>query len=99
MVKILILNILEEIFLTNSSCGVCGKTSMDSLEIVCKTKINKNNPKIKSSLITEIPNILRQNQSEFSKTGGIHASGLFDAKWKTFGYQRGCWYDITLQIK
>jgi len=73
---------LRRNFLTNSSCGVCGKTSMDSLEIICKTKINKDNPKIKSSLITEVPNILRQNQSEFSKTGGIHASALFNTDGK-----------------
>jgi len=73
---------LRRNFLTNSSCGVCGKTSMDSLEIICKTKINKNNPKIKSSLITEIPNLLRQSQSEFSKTGGIHASALFNTDGK-----------------
>ena len=70
---------LRRNFLTNSSCGVCGKTSMDSLEIICKTKINKESPKIKSSLITEVPNILRQKQSEFSKTGGIHASALFNS--------------------
>ena len=69
---------LRRNFLTNSSCGVCGKTSMDSLEIICKNKLNKNNPKIKSSLITKIPNLLRQSQSEFSKTGGIHASALFN---------------------
>jgi len=69
---------LRRNFLTNSSCGVCGKTSMDSLEIICKTKINKDNPKVKSTLITKIPNLLRQNQSEFSKTGGIHASALFN---------------------
>jgi FdhD protein len=73
---------LRRNFLTNSSCGVCGKTSMDSLEIICKTKINKGSPKVKSSLITEIPNILRQNQSEFSKTGGIHASALFNSNGK-----------------
>ncbi|MDC0205255.1 formate dehydrogenase accessory sulfurtransferase FdhD [Pelagibacteraceae bacterium] len=73
---------LRRNFLTNSSCGVCGKTSMDSLEIICKTKINKDNPKVKSSLITEIPNILRQSQSEFSKTGGIHASALFNTDGK-----------------
>jgi len=69
---------LRRNFLTNSSCGVCGKASMDSLEIICKTKINKDNPKIKSSLVTAIPNLLKQSQSEFSKTGGIHASALFD---------------------
>ena len=73
---------LRRNFLTNSSCGVCGKTSMDSLEIICKTKINVNSPKVKSSLITKIPNLLMQNQSEFSKTGGIHASALFDINGK-----------------
>jgi len=69
---------LRRNFLTNSSCGVCGKTSMDSLEIICKKKINKNIPKIKKSLITKIPDLLRKSQSEFSKTGGIHASALFN---------------------
>jgi len=73
---------LRRNFLTNSSCGVCGKTSIDSLEVVCKTKINKDVPKIKNELITKIPDLLRQNQSEFSKTGGIHASGLFDKNGK-----------------
>ena len=69
---------LRRNFLTNSSCGICGKTSMDSLEIICKKKINKNIPKIKKSLITKIPDLLRKSQSEFSKTGGIHASALFN---------------------
>ena len=73
---------LRRNFLTNSSCGVCGKTSMDSLEIICKTKINKNVPKIKKSLINKIPDLLRQSQSEFSKTGGIHASALFNKEGK-----------------
>jgi FdhD protein len=73
---------LRRNFLTNSSCGICGKASMDSLEIICKTKINKDNPKIKNSLITRIPNLLKQKQSEFSKTGGIHASALFDQNGK-----------------
>jgi FdhD protein len=66
-------------FLTNSSCGVCGKTSLESLEIIKKDKIIKSIPKIHHEIIMKSPNILRQNQSEFSKTGGIHASGLFNA--------------------
>ena len=73
---------LRRNFLTNSSCGVCGKTSMDSLEIVCKTKINKDTPRVENSLITKIPDLMRQSQSEFSKTGGIHASALFNKKGK-----------------
>jgi FdhD protein len=67
-------------FLTNSSCGVCGKTSLDSLEIIKKDKIVKNIPKINHEVIMKSPFKLRQNQSEFAKTGGIHASGLFDKK-------------------
>ncbi len=64
-------------FLTNSSCGVCGKTSLDSLEIIKEDKVIKAIPKIPHEVIMKSPNMLRQNQSEFSKTGGIHASGLF----------------------
>jgi len=67
-------------FLTNSSCGVCGKTSLDSLEIIKKDKILRSVPKINHEIIMKSPSMLRQNQSEFAKTGGIHASGLFDKK-------------------
>ena len=67
-------------FLTNSSCGVCGKSSLDALEIIKKDKILKSNPKISKEVLMSSPKKLRQNQSEFSKTGGIHASGLFTAQ-------------------
>ena len=67
-------------FLTNSSCGVCGKTSLDSLEIIKKDKILRSVPKINHEIIMKSPLMLKQNQSEFEKTGGIHASGLFDKK-------------------
>ena len=67
-------------FLTNSSCGVCGKSSLDALEIIKKDKILESNPKISKEVLMSSPNKLRQNQSEFSKTGGIHASGLFTAQ-------------------
>ena len=69
-------------FLTNSSCGVCGKSSLDALEIVKKDKTYPNEPKISKKVIISSPDILKTNQSEFSKTGGIHASGLFDSKGK-----------------
>jgi FdhD protein len=64
-------------FLTNSSCGVCGKSSLDALEIIKKDKTSSVEPQISKEVIIESPNILKNNQSEFSKTGGIHASGLF----------------------
>ena len=66
-------------FLTNSSCGVCGKSSLDSLEIIKKTKTPKSNPKLSKEIIINSPSILKKNQSEFAKTGGIHASGLFSS--------------------
>ncbi len=67
-------------FITNSSCGVCGKTSLDTVEIIKKEKLNKNLPKIKKEIIMKSPNLLMSEQSEFSKTGGIHASSLIDNK-------------------
>jgi len=69
-------------FLTNSSCGVCGKSSLDALEIIKKEKPSLSEPKINKNIIIQSPDILRNNQSEFSKTGGIHASGLFDRNGK-----------------
>lgn len=66
-------------FLTNSSCGVCGKSSLDALEIIKKDKTPKSNPKLSKEIIINSPTILRKNQSEFAKTGGIHASGLFSS--------------------
>ena len=64
-------------FLTNSSCGVCGKSSLDALEIIKTKKPSLTEPKISKKVVLQSPYILRDNQSEFSKTGGIHASGLF----------------------
>jgi len=69
-------------FLTNSSCGVCGKSSLDALEIIKTTKTNASEPKILKDVIIQSPDSLRQGQSEFSKTGGIHASGLFNSDGK-----------------
>jgi FdhD protein len=69
-------------FLTNSSCGVCGKSSLDALEIIKKEKTFKDEPKLTKEIIVKSPSLLRKNQSEFSKTGGIHASGLFSSDGK-----------------
>ena len=61
-------------FLTNSSCGVCGKSSLDALEVIKKEKALKSNPKLSKDIIINSPLILRKNQSEFAKTGGIHVA-------------------------
>ena len=70
---------IKKDFLTNSSCGVCGKSSLDALEIIKKNKTPKSNPKLSKEIIINSPSILRKNQSEFAKTGGIHASGMFSS--------------------
>jgi len=71
---------IKKNFITNSSCGVCGKTSLDSIEILKTNKIDLSFPKINYNIILKSPKLLQNNQSEFSKTGGIHASALIDSK-------------------
>ena len=70
---------IKKDFLTNSSCGVCGKSSLDALEILKKDKTPKSNPKLSKEVLINSPSVLRKNQSEFAKTGSIHASGLFSS--------------------
>ena len=69
---------LKRNFLTNSSCGVCGKTSLDSIEVIKTNKMDLSYPKIKEEIILSSPKLLMNEQSEFAKTGGIHASALVD---------------------
>jgi FdhD protein len=76
---------IKKDFLTNSSCGVCGKSSLDALEIIKKDKTNSSEPQISKEVILQSPKILKDNQSEFSKTGGIHASGLFNNNGEIIG--------------
>ncbi len=71
---------IKKNFITNSSCGVCGKTSLDSIEILKTNKIDLSFPKINYNIILKSPELLQNNQSEFSKTGGIHASALIGGK-------------------
>ena len=71
---------IKKNFITNSSCGVCGKTSLDSIEVLKKNKIDLSFPKINYNIILKSPEFLQNNQLEFSKTGGIHASALIDSK-------------------
>ena len=69
---------LKRNFLTNSSCGVCGKTSLDSVEVIKNDKLDLSYPKIEKKIILNSPKLLINEQSEFAKTGGIHASSLID---------------------
>ena len=71
---------LERHFYTTSSCGVCGKSSIDALRTGIQKIDDRQNPKFESSLIHRMPEILRGSQDVFEQTGGLHASALFDAK-------------------
>ena len=69
---------LKRNFVTNSSCGVCGKTSLDSIQVIKENKLDLTFPIINEKIILQSPKLLMNEQSEFSKTGGIHASALID---------------------
>jgi FdhD protein len=71
---------LERHFYTTSSCGVCGKSSIESLKsAVPADHSQKTGLTLNPELIFALPDKLRQAQSAFDSTGGIHASGLFDS--------------------
>ena len=68
---------LQRNFYTTSSCGVCGKASIEAVMKVSPFSI-KNDLKINGKLLTQLPKILEKQQSVFQQTGGIHAAALFD---------------------
>jgi FdhD protein len=70
---------LERNFYTTSSCGVCGKSSIEALETGVK-KIDPNEFKVESKLLHRLPDLLRASQDVFERTGGLHASALFSEK-------------------
>lgn len=65
-------------FYTTSSCGVCGKASLDALEIQACPVLPAGLPRINAEALREIDGQLREQQSVFQKTGGLHAAALFD---------------------
>lgn len=68
---------LERHFYTSSSCGVCGKTSIDALHTGAR-KLENDTLKIAAETIHRMPDALRARQKTFEKTGGLHASVIFD---------------------
>jgi FdhD protein len=71
---------LERNFYTTSSCGVCGKSSLEALTQAGAKKIEKTDlPQISVETIHELPEKLRRAQNVFDETGGLHAAALFDA--------------------
>jgi FdhD protein len=71
---------LQRHFYTSSSCGVCGKTSMDMVQTTSCFLLNKNFPIIESTILFDLPTKLLAEQSVFEETGGIHAAALFDTE-------------------
>lgn len=69
---------LQRHFYTSSSCGVCGKTSIDSVQTTSCYGLTKGLPVVKSKVLFDLPHTLRAAQSVFDATGAIHAAALFD---------------------
>jgi FdhD protein len=69
---------LDRLFYASSSCGVCGKTSISSLAI--KAPPIDSNLRLDRTLVATLPSKLRAAQPLFDRTGGLHASGWFDAE-------------------
>ena len=66
-------------FYVTSSCGVCGKASIDGLKSANCSSPPHRAPKVQSAVIPQLPDKLRQSQPVFSHTGGLHGAGLFNA--------------------
>jgi FdhD protein len=69
---------LSHNFYTTSSCGVCGKASIESVKTHCRLFPNNNPVQISATFLHALPEKLRTQQTLFEHTGGIHACALFD---------------------
>src|SRR5690242_3574047 len=68
---------LARSFYTSSSCGVCGKGALEAVAV--ETPHVESDLRIDASIVATLPDRLREAQPAFDATGGIHATGLFDA--------------------
>ena len=70
---------LQRNSLASSSCGVCGKSSIEALaHLQCESFPKGEKPALDPEVIKDLPKRLRESQTVFRHTGGIHATGLFD---------------------
>ena len=69
-------DVVRRNFYATSSCGVCGKASMDHLEVRCDRL--PDGPVTRPEVLLGLPHVLRDAQRIFEQTGGLHAAGLFD---------------------
>src|ERR687890_2444108 len=70
---------LERHFYTTSACGVCGKASLEQLELR-GCPVMPAGPEVSAEVINTLPEKLREAQGLFDATGGLHAAALFDSK-------------------
>ena len=68
---------MERHFYTSSSCGVCGKTSIDAVRTASCPVLPTDGPQLRYSVVHQLPERLRAAQAGFEQTGGQHASALF----------------------
>jgi FdhD protein len=66
-------------FYATSSCGVCGKASIDALQFAAAPISPGNRFQIAAEAVHRLPERLRESQAVFARTGGLHAAALFDA--------------------
>lgn len=71
-------SVLQRNFFATSSCGVCGKTTLDQVAVRCPPVAA--GPVVGRSTLVGLPKTLRGAQAAFERTGGLHAAGLFDAE-------------------
>ena len=64
-------------FVASASCGICGKASLDDIQIRCRPI--PDGPVVTPETLLSLPGRLRAAQDVFTATGGLHAAGLFDA--------------------
>ena len=71
---------LNRHFYTASSCGICGKASLEMVQTHCPFLLRPEWPRVPASVICRLPEVLLQGQSVFAQTGGIHAAALFSPR-------------------
>jgi FdhD protein len=67
--------VAERQFVATASCGICGKASLDEVEV--RSDPIPAGPVVARSVILALPDLLRAAQRNFAETGGVHAAGLF----------------------